>query len=394
MVMHRVNRERGIALATALFMLVIVGAFVAGALFVSTQDQRSAENSRRWHQSFGVAEQGAFAQIRNWSVGWAGLSTYPTAASTAYPAPGATATIATTAIPGIGSYSGTIYHVGETQYFFDVTGRDVASQSGLTRGGSRERIGLLVRPIPASAPINATVATRGGTGQLRGGYKANGNDSIPAGWTGCGPAEPALPGFQTDDSLAYMQNGNTYKKVTGTAPSPVLVDPTLTADDMETVGNTGVTFDDLVSMANLTLPGGSYGPAPIVTSGVCNKAVVTNWGSPLTPTGPCGNYFPIIHVTGDLHIDGDYEGQGILLIDGNFAPFDFTFMGLVMVKGAIDSTHHFHLHGGMQVKNENNHFQDIWDILGHYSSCALAKAFGSVPMSAAPLRSRSWVELF
>jgi hypothetical protein len=191
-----------------------------------------------------------------------------------------------------------------------------------------------------------------------------------------------------------MQNGNNYKNVTGSAPSPVLVDPTLTAGDMDTVGNTGVTYAQLVAQASITLPGGTYAPAPLITGGVCNTAMTTNWGSPLTPAGACGSYFPIIHITGDLRVNGSYQGQGILLVDGNFAPFDFTFMGLVMVQGAIDSTHHFYLTGGMQVKNVNNHFQDIWDIIGNYSSCALAKAFGTMATSASPLRSRGWAELY
>jgi hypothetical protein len=395
-VMKRVmQNERGMALAVAIFMLVIVGALVAGALFVGTQDQRSSENTRRLHQSFGIAELGAFDQVRGWNVGWGALTPYPITASTAYPAAGSTATISQTAIAGMGSYSGTVYHMNQTQYLFDITGGDTLSQAGaVAGGGARQRLGILVRAIPANTPVSATVATRGGTGQLRGGYQASGNDVVPAGWTGCGPLQPAIPGFETNDSAAYMQNKNNFKNVTGTSPSPVKIDPSLTASDMDTLGTTAVTYAQLVARANITLAGGTYAPAPVITSGVCTKTVLTNWGSPLTPAGACGDYFPVIHITGDLRVNGIYQGQGILLIDGNFAPFDFTFMGLVMVQGAIDSTHHFYLTGGMQVKNQNNHFQDIWDIIGNYSSCALARAFMTIPTDAAPFRSRGWVELY
>ena len=51
--------ERGMALAVAIFALVVVGALVAGAFFAGTQEQRVGENQRRVMTSFGIAEAGA-----------------------------------------------------------------------------------------------------------------------------------------------------------------------------------------------------------------------------------------------------------------------------------------------------------------------------------------------
>ena len=45
--------ERGMALAVAIFALVVVGALVAGAFFAGTQEQRVGENQRRVQTSFG-----------------------------------------------------------------------------------------------------------------------------------------------------------------------------------------------------------------------------------------------------------------------------------------------------------------------------------------------------
>src|SRR5881296_3081089 len=57
--MKRILRdERGMALALAIFALVVVGALVAGAFFAGTQEQRVGENWRRLQQSFGAAETG------------------------------------------------------------------------------------------------------------------------------------------------------------------------------------------------------------------------------------------------------------------------------------------------------------------------------------------------
>ena len=55
------SNERGMALAVAIFALVVVGALVAGAFFAGTQEQRVGENSRRVTQSFGAAEAGPAA---------------------------------------------------------------------------------------------------------------------------------------------------------------------------------------------------------------------------------------------------------------------------------------------------------------------------------------------
>src|SRR3989442_15893081 len=60
------SNERGMALAVAIFALVVVGALVAGAFFAGTQEQRVGENSRLVTQSFGAAEAGLNEIIRTW----------------------------------------------------------------------------------------------------------------------------------------------------------------------------------------------------------------------------------------------------------------------------------------------------------------------------------------
>ena len=75
----RVSNQRGMALAVAIFALVIVGALVAGALFAGTQEQRVGESSRRMQQSFGVAEMGVNTVVRTWNTDTYNLrGVYPT----------------------------------------------------------------------------------------------------------------------------------------------------------------------------------------------------------------------------------------------------------------------------------------------------------------------------
>jgi hypothetical protein len=165
---------------------------------------------------------------------------------------------------------------------------------------------------------------------------------------------------------------------------------------MDTIGNTGLTYAQLAAMATVTLPGGLRAPAPVSSGGVCTTSAVANWGDTVQ-ANPCGNYFPIVHITGNLSVHAGY-GQGILLVDGDATLLFFTWFGMVVIQGAlapqVDSTHFFRVTGGLQIKNKNNASQDVWDINAKYSSCALMKVFQQVPNGTSPLRSRGWAELY
>ncbi len=108
----------------------------------------------------------------------------------------------------------------------------------------------------------------------------------------------------------------------------------------------------------------------------CNIADPMNWGEPLNESALCGDYFPIIHVTGDVHITG-IRGQGILLVDGDMrVQGGFQFNGIVIVKGTLQTTGTgAHFNGGVVVMNENNEENDIrGNATINYSSCAIEKA--------------------
>jgi hypothetical protein len=276
-------------------------------------------------------------------------------------------------------------------YLVDVTAGDTLSTNG---SGARQRIGLLLRQIPSTPVLDAAITTRGGSGDFRGGYKVSGVDSIPHGWSGCPPLAASIPGFVTNDTASFI--GKSTKSIFGAGTPPWNQDATITPASMDTIGNTNLTYANLVSRATFNLPAGLYAPAPVSSGGVCTTGVNTNWGDTLQ-TAPCGSYFPIIHVTGNLSVHSGY-GQGILLVDGDATLLNFTWFGMVVIKGALapqtDSTHFFRVTGGLQVKNQNNASQDVWDINAKYSSCALGKVFAQIPGGMSPLRSRSWAELY
>src|SRR3989442_10507924 len=142
--MKRIPRnERGMALAVAIFALVVVGALVAGAIFAGTQEQRVGENQRRVQTSFGVAEAGAQERVLSWDA--TSMNKRPQ-----YPADSVVIGPNANAPNGTGSYGGYSYRVGPNLFLIDVTGRDNASAAGAIAGGggARQRIGQLP-PIPA-----------------------------------------------------------------------------------------------------------------------------------------------------------------------------------------------------------------------------------------------------
>src|SRR2546421_3348885 len=131
--MKRILRdERGMALAVAIFALVVVGALVAGAFFAGTQEQRVGENQRRVQASFGVAEAGAQERVLAWDPGT--MNRRPQ-----YPAD--SVAIANTPAPsGSGSYGGGSDKEGPDPLLLHFVGggRGRAAR-GVARGGGGRR---------------------------------------------------------------------------------------------------------------------------------------------------------------------------------------------------------------------------------------------------------------
>src|SRR5216117_3468896 len=183
--MKRILRdERGMALAVAIFALVIVGALIAGAFFAGTQEQRVGENQRRVQASFGVAEAGVQERVMSWKPD--SMNKRPT-----YPADSVVISPAV-APGGTGTYFGYSYKLGNNVFLIDVTGRDRASANGPLAGGAgaRQRIGMITRLAPVDFGIHASLTTQGGV-SLSGNADVNGYDQVPTGWVNCDP--PGAP---------------------------------------------------------------------------------------------------------------------------------------------------------------------------------------------------------
>jgi len=372
--------RRGIALLTVIVATVIVGVLATGAVFVGIQEQRMGEGVRRVSKSMGVAEGGAIETLRTWN--------YATNNSMRL-FPLDSVQIASTAAPGgTGVYQARAYRLTQQMYLLDVAGRDSMSVLGKTAdNGARERVGMLARIVPLNVKVQAAL-TLGGPVTFGGGNVfVQGADHVPPGWTTCAALDTAKAGVVARNAGDVA---NSQGQVTGN-PN-VLIDPSLDSTTFMQYG--GTTYAALAATASITLPGGSYSPTPVVVAGVCQFSN-TNWGDGNTPTNPCGNHFPIIHLTGDATILNG-QGQGMILADGNLTfGGTFTFYGIIIVRKGFKTQAGGNpkVYGAVMAQDSNLATTAFaGDAVINYSKCSLLKTKDATG-TPAQLRSRNWVEL-
>jgi hypothetical protein len=227
----------------------------------------------------------------------------------------------------------------------------------------------------------------------------DGTDQIPPGWSGstCPGPFSDLPGLTTSDSTAINVKGSV--EIDG-AP-PIQQDTTIAAADFTTFG--GVTYDSLATFAGVGFTKNQRfknAIGPVVVGGVCDTSDPTNWGSPQDPTGPCGGYAPIVHVAGNLVIQGSGQGQGILLVDGNLEiDDDFSYYGLVIVMGHLRIRGPGRIYGAALVQGAGGGARSELSGGGKvlYSSCAVQQAQAGLPgglfSGGSATTERAWFEV-
>ncbi len=375
--MHQhIDNERGIALLIAIIAIVVVGGLLIGVATSARLENRQAQNTGAMAQAFAVTELGLNETIADFkSGGWNALGITEAAAITG------------ASVDGAGSYTGTVTRLNEKLYLVDITGASAG-------GRARQRLGSFVKIGPLEIFITAAAKGGGGGGQavVKAGGTVSGRDMIPPGWgAACSSPLEDKPGIVwKDDGQVVVEPGGTLDG----AP-PLLEDPTITPTNVFEWGS--LNYDDLVAMATIEIPVSSASSGqinPQLAGGVCDTAPWDNWGAPEDPSSPCFDYLPIIHRPGPLTLtSGTGVGQGILLVDGELTiEGDFHFYGLVIVKGEIQMKGDVEITGaviaGAQLQSEPG------DLI-QYSQCAVARALaGGAGSTAAPLRSRAWLQLF
>ena len=376
----KLSDERGIALAVAIFALVIIGALVGGTFFAGKLEQRGGLNSAFAAEAFEAAEAGVQTAIVNWdpAVGGAG-------------AIGADVALGTTSIGGTASYTVTATKLNDAVYLV----RSEGQRNGPGGVLARRLIGTLVRTHATDIDIQAAVTGRGEI-TVGGNATVDGNDHIPgapANWGGvCPSAGAPVTGIRTDQHVT--ENGN-----------PDIFGNPQTRENDATVTDSifSTPFDALVPMADVIITSVNPAATGPSTTGLplrCNKANSLNWGEPWYPASPasasvCQNWFPIIYRPGNLKLQGG-RGQGILLVDGDLElSGGVEFFGIVIVSGRLKTTGNGNkINGAVMARNvdlDDNFIGGTPTV--NYSTCAITRALQASAV-VIPLNSRAWAQLY
>ena len=381
----RVSNERGVALALAVFALVVIGALVAGIFFAGRLEQQSGQNAVYAGQANEAAEAGIGRTVTGLSS--ATLQAMPVdptqttsyAATTSFGATGAHAT-----------YSTTVRRLTDNVWLVESLGkRTDKAGTELARRSLGQLIELNVINLPVSAGLTAI-----GRVTLSGNSTVSGYDQTPPGWSAAGVSCPPL-----DSVSGVRYNGTLTQQGSATLNG----DPARNNDNTLNSSNIFGTnsFDQLKAMATLILTSDISGLAPATTGSParCNTSVENNWGAPEDATNACFNYFPIVYHNGDLSISGTGSGQGILLVEGNLnVQGRIDFYGPVIVTGGVNirgtGSDDVKFYGGVMAQDVTlDDSRLTGNATVNYSSCAIKRALqGSAKPIA--LNERSWVQLY
>ncbi|NUQ20672.1 MAG: hypothetical protein HOQ09_06895 [Gemmatimonadaceae bacterium] len=376
--LYRNNRE-GMALAMAMFAIVVIGALIAGAFFASTQDFRIGRNSLVAQRAFTAAEFGLNKTMANWdqtlnikfAVGKDTTFNYAVG-------DGGTASVRTT-------------RINDYTYWFVSEG----SAGVNTPIETRRRTSMVMRLAYPAVKYGGALTLAGG-GTIKGSSQVYGTNVNPPGWD-CAN----YPGRDTT-AVAYAPTSTlTVQKSTNTIGSPATYADPNAGTDGTYVKYGDESWTSLVANADIKLNGDPGTVLPVTdATGKCNTSVPTNWGEPLrdvTAVTACQTYMPIIYVSTDVHLSQG-RGQGILLVDGSlFVTGSFDWYGLIIVRDQFTKSNgSANIFGAAMARNASISATTN-DITGNvtfqYSKCAIEMALrGSARL--VPAKKRAWAEMW
>ena len=370
--------DGGFALPLAIFALTIMGVLITGSVFSSRQEGRVSTASSQADLAFYLTEHGIHDVIAKWNASSYGSMTMFSSR-----------TLVDTTSQG--NWRVDVTRLADRLFFLSGTGE--ATRGAPVMSSATRRLGVAARVEVLDLDPPAALVTRGPT-ELKGHAEVHGGDAHPPSWGGYCGSLTDKPGIMTPDASDVSTSG----QGTATGSPPVQQDPTIGDSTFTYFG--GLSWADLVAMADLNLPGGTInGTGPVTAAdGSCNTSVLTNWGDPLTPAGPCGSYFPIIHVNGYARIQSGGVGQGILLVEDDLdLRGSFVFHGIIIVQGNFETQGSGNrIYGGVYASNADFDNQSlVGGSVIQNSTCAVTRAVlnNSSTARAVPLRERSWVDI-
>ncbi|HJQ20476.1 MAG TPA: hypothetical protein VJ867_09030 [Gemmatimonadaceae bacterium] len=401
-----VGDRRGFAMFMALGALVVIAILVAGSSFITLQESQLGQNQLIQSRALAAAEFG----LNKIQADWDKTPNLQMQNGTHFDMKYA-----------IGSKGDScrvrINRLNNETFWLVSEGRAFLNSATLQSRTAVKRVSAFLRLRIPTIKANAAI-TAGGNVSVRGGADIEGKNTNPPGWSGCDAASDK-PGvvvpstgcglLGTSPCTVTTSGGSTVDGPSCTSPGNPsncgwTTDP-LAADSNSYVRYGDETWNTLTAQANIITAGGTIGNAVApdsLANGTCNKANQLNWGEPwpADSTGDipaCANYFPIVYSTGDITLNGNGRGQGILLVKGSITiNGKFEWIGLVIVQNDIvRGNGSAQIYGGVMARNEVK--ADESTISGttnyNYSACGIERAMrGSAQVVQG--KQRAWVEMY
>jgi hypothetical protein len=381
----KLNRPTGFAMPAVIGALVIIGILVTAGFYTARQELRIGVASNHANMAVNIAQAGANEVMANWN-GYQ-LGNIPMWGQT---------TIVDTIASGI--WTVRIQNANNFVYFLTSTGR--VTEGGALWAGASRTIGIATKILFANIDPPAALTTRG---QVKVGGTSDiiGTNYTPPTWGSY------CTGLSTNDTTGVLMDsvaaGNPQVSgggsIQGNPPfteDSTIVDSTFTnfgdMDWNELVAFAQIEGKDVTSLGtNLTTI------APAVSGGRCDVAVLRNWGDTV-PTNLCGSYFPLIYHSGNVRINANAFGQGVLLVEGDLEfTGGFTFYGIVISQGTFSTgSGNNRVVGAVMASNSADLTQSFSGTgVIQYSRCAITRSvLNNASLSRArPLDERSWVDL-
>lgn len=372
--------RKGMALGLVLMALFVITILILGAHWTSTQEFRLGSNQLVQNRAMSAAEYGHGMVYKDWDRSWNSFRAGTTFVRAYAPGDGSVDSVRVTKLNNL-----TFLAVSE--------GR---AGTGV-RFGARRRAGLLLRLNVPQVSVLGAITTRG-TVKIGGSTAINGRDTSFAGWN-CPPAGTPTAGVAVP-SFSNITFGGGCPGGTCIQGTPLWTTPAAAADTNTYFNYGGMTWSELVAMADKTISGTVTGANPSYNGdGSCRTSDNKNFGDPnraATP-GKCESYFPIIYSPGDVTINGNV-GQGVLLVGGSLnIQGGFTFYGPVIARGTVKLTGTGnHINGGVlaaSVVDSTSGSTLLGNSSIQFSRCAMTTA---LQRTALPVKApqRSWTELY
>lgn len=358
--------RRGIALGLVLWALVIGSAVLTVAVFIATHERRAARSDQRLQRAITRAELRLTDAIAGWTPGLLTRRLVRPFDSLV-----------------VGNldphWHGVIRRLNRGLFLVSVAAEDPTGSSVATVA-TLSRLGWVVRVRPVV--VASAAALQAGRVVLGTGTDISGQDRPPPNLE-CPPPDSAIAGV-----VAGELDRVGSPSIEGSPPTVVFPADT---------GFPGVwvnAFQQLVGQATTVLPGGTWSPRPSGVGTECDTSDAANWGD--TRPGICADYWPIIHVQGNLQLARG-TGHGILLVDGDLqivGAFEFT--GLILALGGVTldpMNGSLALSGGLVAVSAGVTARPLSGITITHSNCSIDNALLSSG-TLISLRSRAWKQLF